>query len=72
MWARMVLQNLSSDPRLQDNVRNAPQGLTPAIGFSVYNLRPFYPAAATPGVSIGLICKVLLGPDIVLVELTVD
>ena len=68
----MILQNISSDPRLQVNVRNAPQGLTPAIGFSVYNLRPFYPAAATPGVSIGLICKVLLGPDIVLVELTVD
>ena len=56
MWAQMVLQN-ASDPTILANIQKAPQALAPAIGFSVYNLRPFTPAVATPAVTIGLICE---------------
>ena len=56
MWAQMVLQN-ASDPTVLANIQKVPQALAPAIGFSVYNLRPFTPAMATPAVTIGLICE---------------
>jgi hypothetical protein len=55
-WAKMVLQN-ASDPAVLKNIQAVPQALSPAVGFSQYNLRPFYPYTAIPAVSIGLICK---------------
>ena len=55
MWTQMVLQN-ASDPTVLANIQKVPQALSPAIGFSIFNLRPFTPAVATPAVTIGLIC----------------
>jgi hypothetical protein len=57
-WARMALQN-ASDPTILANVQAAPQAISPAIGFSEFNLRPFFPYTSIPAVSIGLICKSL-------------
>lgn len=54
-WANMVLQNASDTSTLR-NMQAVPQAINPAIGFSEYNLRPFYPQTATPAVSVGLIC----------------
>jgi hypothetical protein len=59
-WAGMVLQN-SSTPAALANLRAVPQAVNPAIGFSEFNLRPFYPYTSIPAVSIGLICKSLQG-----------
>jgi hypothetical protein len=53
-WSRMVLQN-ASNPTILRNIQAAPQALSPAVGFSQYNLRPFYPYTAIPAVGIGLI-----------------
>lgn len=55
-WARMALENANSTTLA--NIQAAPQAISPAIGFSEFNLRPFYPYTAIPAVSIGLICKV--------------
>ena len=55
-WAQMVLQN-ASDPTILSNMQNVPQAINPAIGFSEYNLRPFFPYTGIPAVSIGLICR---------------
>lgn len=55
-WARMALQN-ASDPTTLANIQAAPQIISPAIGFSEFNLRPFYPYTGIPAVSIGLICR---------------
>ncbi|KAK5140338.1 hypothetical protein LTR04_003049 [Oleoguttula sp. CCFEE 6159] len=59
MWTRMVLQN-ASDPTVLRNIQRVPQALSPAIGFSTFNLRPFYPYTAIPSVSIGLIYLIIL------------
>jgi hypothetical protein len=56
MWAQMVLQN-ASNPAALTNIQAVPQAVNPAIGFSEFNLRPFYPYTGIPAVSIGLICK---------------
>jgi hypothetical protein len=56
-WAQMAMQNVS-DPAVLSNIQNVPQAINPAIGFSEFNLRPFYPYTGIPAVSIGLICKV--------------
>jgi hypothetical protein len=58
-WAQMVLQN-ASDPAALANIQRVPQAVNPAIGFSEFNLRPFFPYTAIPAVSIGLICKLLI------------
>ena len=55
-WGKMVFQNASTDPTILTNIQNAPQTVSPAIGWSVFNLRPFSPPVATPAVTIGLIC----------------
>lgn len=55
-WAQMVLQN-ASNPSVLSNMQNVPQAVNPAIEFSEYNLRPFFPYTSIPAVSIGLICK---------------
>jgi len=56
-WTRMVLQNTSIP---LPNLQAAPQALSPAIGFSMYSLRPFTPAVTTPAVTIGLIYLIIL------------
>jgi hypothetical protein len=55
-WASMALQQ-ASNPTTLANMQAAPQAINPAIGFSEFNLRPFYPYTAIPAVSIGLICE---------------
>ena len=57
MWARQVLSN-TSIPRT--NLQRAPQAVSPGIGFSTYNLRPFVPYTALPAVSIGLIYLIII------------
>jgi hypothetical protein len=37
-----------------------PQAINPAIGFSQYNLRPFFPYTSIPAVSIGLIYLIIV------------
>lgn len=59
-WASMVMQNATNDDTLVRNLANVPQALSPAIGFSQYNLRPFYPFTAIPAVSIGLIYLIIV------------
>jgi hypothetical protein len=56
-WVGMLLKNASTDPTLLSNLQKVPQAVNPAIGFSIFSLRPFYPPTATPAVSIGLICE---------------
>lgn len=56
-WVSRVLSNTSLDSATYSQ---APQALSPAIGFSTFNLRPFSPPAATPSVSIGLIYLIIL------------
>lgn len=56
MWLGMVLQN-TSIPRA--NLQRVPQALSPAIGFSQFNLRPFAPAVTIPAVSVGLIYLII-------------
>jgi hypothetical protein len=58
-WAQMVLQN-ASVPGALANIQAVPQAVNPAIGFSEFNLRPFFPYTSIPAVSIGLICKLSL------------
>ncbi|KAL8807938.1 MAG: hypothetical protein Q9182_000404 [Xanthomendoza sp. 2 TL-2023] len=57
MWTRMLLEN-TTIPR--ETLQRVPQALSPAIGFSQFNLRPFRPAVATPAVTIGLIYLIIL------------
>ncbi|KAI9713541.1 MAG: hypothetical protein M1820_000923 [Bogoriella megaspora] len=59
MWTGMVLQN-ASDPTVLRNIQQVPQALSPAIGFSMYNLRPFYPYTTLPSISIGLIYLIIV------------
>jgi len=58
-WAKMVLQNASDANALQ-RIQAVPQAINPAIGFSEFNLRPFYPYTSIPAVSIGLIYLIII------------
>ncbi|KAL1597911.1 hypothetical protein SLS60_008399 [Paraconiothyrium brasiliense] len=58
-WAQMALQNASNTATLR-NIQAVPQAINPAIGFSEYNLRPFYPYTGIPAVSIGLIYLIII------------
>ena len=58
-WAQLVLQN-ASNPAILSNIRSVPQAINPAIGFSEFNLRPFYPYTGIPAVSIGLIYLIII------------
>lgn len=58
-WAQLVLQN-ASDPTTLRNMEAAPQAINPAIGFSEFNLCPFYPYTGIPAVSIGLIYLIII------------
>ncbi|KAK1816372.1 hypothetical protein LTR12_009263 [Friedmanniomyces endolithicus] len=59
-WTQMVMQNATTDLTLIRNAAKVPQALSPAIGFSQFNLRPFYPYQVIPSVSIGLIYLIIL------------
>lgn len=59
-WTRTVLQDAGNNATLLRNAASVPQALSPAIGFSQYNLRPFYPYQAIPAVSIGLIYLIIV------------
>ena len=56
-WVHQVLSNTALDPSIYGR---APQALSPAIGVSTFNLRPFNPPQATPAVSIGLIYLIII------------
>ncbi|ESZ92725.1 hypothetical protein SBOR_6890 [Sclerotinia borealis F-4128] len=59
-WTSQVLSQAATNPSILTNLRTTPQALSPAIGFSTYNLRPFFPPVATPAVSIGLIYLIII------------
>ena len=59
-WTRTVMQDAGNNATLLRNAASVPQALSPAIGFSQYNLRPFYPYQAIPAVSIGLIYLIIV------------
>ena len=56
-WVAPTLAN-ASIPRA--NLQRAPQALSPAVSFSMYNLRPFTPPVAVPAVTIGLIYLIII------------
>lgn len=56
-WTGNVLSRAAD---VLTNIQNAPQTLSPAIGFSTFNLRPFQLPVATPAVSIGLIYLLII------------
>lgn len=58
-WVRIAVQN-ASDPAILSNLQAVPQAVNPAIGFSEFNLRPFYPYTGIPAVSIGLIYLIII------------
>ncbi|KAK7192653.1 MNNG and nitrosoguanidine resistance protein [Paraphaeosphaeria sporulosa] len=58
-WAQTALQNASDTETLR-NIQAVPQAINPAIGFSEFNLRPFYPYTGIPAVSIGLIYLIII------------
>jgi fumarate reductase subunit D len=59
-WTQQVLQDARNNATILRNAASVPQALSPAIGFSQYNLRPFYPFTAIPAVSIGLIYLIIV------------
>ena len=59
-WAAQVGDQAATNPAILTNIRNNPQTISPAIGFSTFNLRPFTPPVATPAVSIGLIYLIII------------
>ncbi|PMD36146.1 MNNG and nitrosoguanidine resistance protein-like protein [Hyaloscypha variabilis F] len=59
-WASQVLSLVSSNSSVLTNIRTSPQALSPAIGFSTFNLRPFLPPTATPAITIGLIYLIII------------
>jgi hypothetical protein len=54
-----TLQRAIQDPAILANIAAAPQIVAPGIGFSIFNLRPFSPAVATPAVTIGLLYLII-------------
>ena len=60
MWAGNVFNMASNNPSILTNIQAAPQAVTPAIGFSIFNLRPLYPPVATPAITIGLIYLIII------------
>lgn len=57
MWAKEVLTNTSIS---RTALQRAPQALSPAIGFSMFNLRPFGPPVSLPAVTVGLIYLIII------------
>nr|POE72296.1 nitrosoguanidine resistance protein sng1 [Quercus suber] len=59
-WAQMTMRSAATNNTLIQNLAVAPQAISPAIGFSMFNLRPFYPTQSTPAVTIGLIYLIII------------
>ena len=57
MWVSKVLAN---DSISRTTLEKVPQALSPAIGFSQFNLRPFTPPVTTPAVTVGLIYLIII------------
>jgi hypothetical protein len=60
IWAGEVLSRAANTPSVLTNIQAAPQAVSPAIGFSTYNLRPFFPPVQTPAITIGLIYLIII------------
>jgi hypothetical protein len=58
--AQQTLQRAATTRSVLVNIQAAPQAVSPAIGFSTFNLRPFFPPVATPAITIGLICLIII------------
>ena len=56
-WAESLMQNSTIS---RANLAAVPQAISPAIGFTTFDLRPFGPANVTPAVSIGLIYLIII------------
>lgn len=56
-WTKSLMQNSTIT---RANLAAVPQALSPAIGFTTFDLRPFGPANVTPAVSIGLIYLIII------------
>jgi hypothetical protein len=54
-WVTTTLRSAAGNTTAMEALQAAPQALNPAVGFSTYNLRPFYPPVETPTVTVGLI-----------------
>lgn len=54
-WVATTLRNAAGNTTAMEAVQAAPQALNPAVGFSIFNLRPFNPPVETPAVTVGLI-----------------
>jgi hypothetical protein len=59
-WARDVLARAAATPSVLANIQTSPQAISPAIGFSTFNLRPFTPPVHTPAITIGLIYLIII------------
>ena len=57
LWVKRVLSNNSIS---RTTLAKVPQALSPAIGFSQFNLRPFTPSVTTPAVTVGLIYLIII------------
>jgi hypothetical protein len=60
MWAGEVLSRAAQSSTIMSNIQAAPQAVNPAIGFSTFNLRPFYSPVAIPAITIGLIYLIII------------
>jgi hypothetical protein len=60
MWAKQVLSQASSNATLLRILGTAPQAISPAIGFTTFDLRSFYPPVETPAITIGLIYLIII------------
>lgn len=56
-WTKSLMQNTTIS---RANLAAVPQALSPAIGFTTFDLRPFGPATVAPAVSIGLIYLIII------------
>jgi hypothetical protein len=58
-WTQQVLGNITADTNATA-LAEAARAISPAIGFTTYDLRPFAPAEATPAVTVGLIYLIIV------------
>ncbi|KAF2149036.1 hypothetical protein K461DRAFT_56610 [Myriangium duriaei CBS 260.36] len=59
-WAKQVLTQATTNTTIRDNIARAPSAVSPALGFALFNLRPFYPYQITPSVTVGLIYLIII------------
>ena len=58
-WTRRVMSNITADTNTTA-LALVSQALSPAIGFTTYDLRPFRPVETTPAVTVGLIYLIIV------------